>query len=167
MKLKEGDIFSISVQEKGFGLGQIIKIPNKESISVAIFKEVFEDVKSKALGEIIKECTPLLFGNTFDAKFYHKHWIIVGNDKSNLLNIHLPYYKIGSSPVYIEDFNEKKVRKASKEEIELLMFRKYVAPVRLENALLAYYGLGDWKDDLFNPLLYSYNLESKRLVEGK
>jgi len=68
MKLKEGDIFSIAVQNKGFGLGQVVKIPNKESISVVIFKEVYENIESKSLGEIIKRCTPLFFGNTFDLR---------------------------------------------------------------------------------------------------
>jgi len=167
MKLKEGDIFSITVGDKGFGLGQVVKIPNKESLSVVIYKELFNSLKKVNLSEILKNCTPLFFGNTFDAKFYHKHWVILGNDKLNLELIILPYYKIGSFPVYIEDFDEKRIKRASKEEEEELIFRKYIAPVRLENALLAHHGLKEWKDDLFNPLLYSYNIKSNELLISK
>lgn len=164
MKLKEGDLFSISIKDKGFGLGQIIKIPNKETLSVIIYEELFENFDGNKIGEIVINCNPLFFGNTFDAKFYHRHWIVLDNNKVNLTSIKLPYYKIGSFPLYVEDFYEKRVKRASREEKEKLIFRKYVAPVRLENALLAYHGLKEWKDDLFNPLLYSYNISSDKLV---
>lgn len=166
MKLKEGDIFSIKVGEKGICLGQIVKIPNKESLSVVLYEELIDDVEEEKLSEILENCTPLLFGNTFDAKFYHKHWQVIGNDKSKSDTLKLPYYKIGSFPIYVEDFDEKRVKIASREEKKRLVFRKYVAPVRLENALLAHHGLKEWEDDLFNPLLYSYNIESNNLING-
>ena len=166
MKLKEGDIFSISVGDKGYGIGQIVKIPNKESLSIVIYKELLSNLDKVELSKIVKNSTPLFFGNTFDAKFYHKHWKILGNDKTSLDRLKLPYYKIGSFLMYVEDFDKKKVKRASKQEKKKLMVRKYVAPVRLENALLAHYGLKKWEDELFNPLLYSYNIESNNLINN-
>jgi hypothetical protein len=106
----------------------------------------------------------LIFGNTFDAKFYHKHWVVIGNDKTNLSNINLPYYKIGESPSYIEDFKGLKIRKCNSIENEKLVYRKYIAPVRLENAIKAYHKIIEWNDELFNPLLYTYNQMSYDLV---
>jgi hypothetical protein len=164
MKLEKGDIFSIPLQDKGFGLGQIVKIPDENSLSVVIFSELFPNLNEIKLHEVIAKCTPLFFGNTFDAKLYHKHWKIIGNDQINLNRLTLPFYKIGSFPTYIEDFDEKRLRRANKEEKEKLIFRKYIAPVRLENALLAFHGLKEWRDDLFNSLLYSYNIDSNNLV---
>ena len=166
MKLNIGDIFLIPINDKKFSLGQIVSIPNKESITVVIFKEVFSNNQIENISNVLKDTTPLLFGNTFDAKFYHKHWVIVGNDKTNLSNIKLPYYKIGDSPSYIEDFKGTKIRKCNSIEDERLVNRKYIAPVRLENGIKAYHDLLEWKDELFNPLLYSYNLLSCELVSN-
>ncbi|MFN4086536.1 MAG: Imm26 family immunity protein [Spirosomataceae bacterium] len=166
MKLKVGDIFKVPINEKGVSLGQIISIPDKKSLSVIIFKELFEVKPIENLANVVKDCTPLLFGNTFDAKFYHKHWDVIGNDKTNLSNIKLPYYKIGDSPSYIEDFKGTKIRKCSSIENEKLIYRKYIAPVRLENAIKAYHNIIEWNDELFNALLYSYTLMSCELVSN-
>ena len=166
MKLKAGDIFSVIVGDKGFCLGQIVKIPNKESLSVVIYEELFHGLASDVLEQTVKACTPLLFGNTFDAKFYHRHWEIIGNNTILLDGIKLPYYKVGRFPVCVEDFDEQKIRRESEKEKVLLVFRKYVAPVRLENALLAHHGLGEWKDELYEPLLYAYNIKSNALINA-
>lgn len=164
MKLKEGDIFVFPFNDKVFAVGQIIRIPNKQSLTVIIFKEIFDKIPDSNFETLISNSTPILFGNTFDAKFYHKHWSVIANYKDNLTKYQLPFYKIGVDPSYLEDFNGKKIRKCTPLEEEKLIYRNYIAPILLENALLAYHGLREWNDELYNPLLYSYNIISSELM---
>jgi hypothetical protein len=164
MRLKKGDIFIFAVNDKGYAVGQIISIPNKQSLTVVIFKAIIDKIPDSNFETLISSSTPLLFGNTFDAKFYHKHWTVIANYQDNLTKYQLPFYKIGITPSYIEDFNGKKIRKCTPLEEEKLIYRKYIAPIRFENALLAYNGLGEWNDELYNQLLYSYNIFSYELV---
>ena len=166
MKLIVGDIFSIKIKDIGFGLGQIIRIPNKESFSVVIFEKIYNTLDDLDLNKEVA-CKPLLFGNTFDAKFYHKHWRVIDNIKTDLNDIQLPYYKIGSFIYFVENFDEKKIKKASSTEKEILMYRKYVAPVRLEKALMAYHNHIEWNDDLYSALLYTYVLKSNEVVNSQ
>lgn len=161
MNLKEGDIFEFQVNEKNTGYGQIVSKFKKNAISVIIFKGLY---KSRPDIKDLIEDGILLFANTFDAKLHHKHWIIIGNEKSNLEDIKLPYYKVGTGPVYIEDFFEKQIRKATRAEEDYLSYRSYVAPVRLETAFQAHYKLTDW-NPVFDDLLYTNVVQISNLIE--
>lgn len=160
MKLNKGDIFEFSINDNRKSYGQIISTFKKDTISIIVFEGLY---KSRPEIEELLQDKILFFGNTFDGKLYHKHWIIIENEKSNLENIKLPYYKIGTDPVYIEDFFEKKLRKASTQEEEILSYRSYVAPVRFESAVKAYYKLIEW-DEVFDELLYSNILERTQSI---
>ena len=131
-------------------------------MTIIVFEGLYKSRPS--VDELLKD-NILLFGNTFDAKFYHKHWIVITNEQSNLKKIKLPYYKIGTNPVYIEDFFEKRIREIKSKEEELLYYRQYVAPVRFELALKAYYKKLEWKD-IYNELLYLNFTKSIYIVEG-
>jgi len=150
MKLKEGDLFEIKIADNIFSYGQIISTFKKKALTIVIFEGQYTERPN--VNDIINEKI-LLFGNTFDAKFYHGDWIAFDNNKSNLSGIRLPYYKIGIDPIYVEDFYENKIRKANKDDINKLKYRDYIAPVRLESALKAYYKYLDW-NEVFDELLY-------------
>jgi hypothetical protein len=161
MKLQSGDIFEFSINDRSTCYGQIISTFKKDTIAIIVFEGLY---KSRPDIEELLEDNILLFGNTFDAKFYHKNWIVIANEKSNLNNIKLPYYKIGTDPVYIEDFFENRIRKANANEEENIYYRSYVAPIRFETALKAYYKIVEW-NDAFDDLLYSNILRSINLIE--
>lgn len=79
---------------------------------------------------------------TLDAKLYHGDWAIIGNVTNNLANIKLPLSKVRiSGEMHIESHDGRWSRHATPEEAEQLRFRKTVAPVRLEKALKAHYGI--------------------------
>ncbi len=162
MKLHTGDIFEFAINENSKSYGQIINILKKNTITIVIFEGQY---RSRPDIQELLEDNILLFGNTFDAKLYHKNWIIIANEKSNIESIKLPYYKIGTDPVYIEDFYEKKIRKANSYEEEQLYYRPYIAPVGFELALKAYYKKLEWEEN-FNKMLYSNLLKSVEIVEG-
>lgn len=161
MRLNVGDVFEFSINKNSYSYGQIVNIPNKESITVIIFESQFKE--RLLLDDVVKNDI-LLIGNTFDAKLHHKHWIIIGNTQLNITNIKLPYYKIGTKPIYIEDFKGNRLRKAKREEIDKLIYRSYVAPVRFESALKAHYRVIEWKDE-FDELLYSKAVESFEMIK--
>ncbi|RNC79881.1 MAG: hypothetical protein ED557_12135 [Balneola sp.] len=151
MKLIIGDIFEFHIGKGNLAYGQIIKIPEKKAYTIVIFEKLYKVRPS--IDKIIKDKI-LLFGNTFDAKFYHKHWQVIANNSSNISDIQIPFYKIGTEPVYIENFDGVVIREALEHEEEILTYREFVAPVRFESAIKAYYNKSDW-DIKYNSLLYS------------
>lgn len=159
MNLKVGDIFEFSINEKSKSYGQIVSLFKKDALTIIVFEGQY---RSRPDIEELLNDNILLFGNTFDAKFYHKHWIVIGNETSNLTSIKFPYYKIGSEPVYIEDFLENKLRKASANEQNILNYRSYIAPVRFETALKAYYKIVEWREE-FDELMYSNVAKSSEI----
>ena len=136
MKLKKGDIFEFRPNENSSGYGQIIGFGKGGSLSVVIFKSMYKS-RPDTLSEIIRDDI-LLIANTFDAKLYHKHWIIIGNLDLTQTNVKLPYYIVGTEISLLEDFYGKTIREATAEERQNLTFRSYVAPVRLELAFKAF-----------------------------
>ncbi len=161
MKLKEGDIFEFAFSENRLCYGQIVSTYKKNVQTIVIFEGLY---KSRPEIKEIMEDKILLFGNTFDAKFYHKNWIVIANEKSNLNKIKLPYYKLGIDPVYLLDFFEKEIRKTKQDEEDNLEFKSYVAPIGFELAIKAYYKKSDWEQS-YNKLLYSNILKNIALVE--
>lgn len=166
MKLKAGDIFTIPVTEDETGFGQIINIPNKNNFIIVVFEKMYSGKDWPSLDEIVNDKI-LFLGYTMDAKLYHKHWIIIGNNISNLNKIKFPYYKLGTPPenIFIVNYKGEKVRKATIDEFNSLNYQSVVAPIRYENALKANFNLLDW-DDSFNDLLYTYTLDSVKLLNN-
>lgn len=163
MDLKRGDIFEFQISENSLAYGQITSEINGEILVIIIYKSLYS--KRPDISEIVDD-EILLFGNTFDAKLYHKHWIVIGNEELNLDKIEYPYYKIGVDPVFVEDFEKNKLRKATKEEESKLAYRSNVAPVRFELALKAYYKIIPWNEK-FDNLLYSRVLSSIKIFRKR
>lgn len=162
MKLKKGDIFEFAISESSKCYGQIIDLHKKDAFTIIIFEGLYRSRPDKQ--EVLSDKV-LFFGNTFDAKFYHKDWIVVDNETSNLKNIKLPYYKVGTDPVYIQDFFDNKIRKATAEEENILDYKTYDAPVGFELAMKAYYKILEW-NEAYEELLYKNVLRSVELIEN-
>jgi hypothetical protein len=166
-KLNVGDVFTIPLDDKNdsrVGFGQIIKIPNKHNFIIVVFKQIFCSQDFPSIDKIIEDKI-LFLGYTMDALIYHKYWQIIGNKTSNLAEIKLPYYKLGTPPdMNIVDYQGNIFRSASKSEFDNLEYKTVAAPVRYENALKAYYKMAEWDDD-YDELLYERTLESIEAVE--
>ncbi|MBF4518727.1 hypothetical protein IRZ71_20415 [Flavobacterium sp. ANB] len=160
MKLKNGDVFEVHFSENRLCYGQILSTHKKDAYTIVFFEGLYKSRPS--VKEILAD-NILLFGNTFDAKFHHKHWIVFDNEKSNLDEINLPFYKLGTNPIYIEDFSGNSIRKAKADEEDKLYYRSYVAPVRFELAIKAYYKIIEW-DSVYDELLYSYIISKSNSV---
>lgn len=79
MKLKVGDIFTIPVSEEKTGFGQIVNIPNRNNFIIIVFEKIYTGKEWPDIGEIMNDRI-LFLGYTLDAKLYHKHWKIIGNN---------------------------------------------------------------------------------------
>jgi hypothetical protein len=162
MKLKEGDIFEFSINDNSKSYGQIISTQKKDALTVLVFEGLYRS--RPQISELLEDKI-LFFGNTFDAKFFHKHWVVIENVKSNIEKIQLPYFKLGTDPIYIEDFFGKKIRKLKPHEEKFFFYRSYVAPVRFESALKAYYKVLEWNES-YDELLYSNLLKGVHLLDN-
>ena len=156
MKLTEGDVFNIPIDDKHVGFGQIIYQKNKNSgvFMIIVFKGKFKKDASLNFEEV-KGSGILYMGYTMDAKLYHKHWDLMGNYPFDIDSLTLPFYRLGTPPddIYILDYTGKKLRECTLEEFDKLHYKSSVAPIRYEKALKAYHKLLDWDID-YDKLLY-------------
>lgn len=162
MHNKVGDIFEFSINENSTSYGQIIKVLDDSTLVVIVFESQYKNRPS--ICELLEDRV-LLYGITLDAKLYNKDWKIIASETRNLSTIKSPYFKIGTSPVFIENIDKQIIREATEKEIERLVYRTIVAPVRFELALKGYYKQIEWKDK-YDSLLYSKIEDSIRIVEG-
>lgn len=161
--LREGDIFTIPINDGVLGLGQILWMPkHKHEFIMVVFDKKFKDKDEIVLTEISK--WELVFlGYTVDAKLYNKKWEIIDNMTSNLSNVKKPFFKLGLAtdhPRMVDFKGDVVVDPISIEHFNKLAYQTQVAPVRFENALKAYYRFETWKDDDYNLILYSNAINS-------
>jgi hypothetical protein len=166
-KLNQGDVFTIPLNEREVGYGQIVCFPmTKDSFIMAVF-----DYKTDVLNEYdIKEIcnSPILFlGYSLDALLYHKEWVILGNYTKNLDTIIMPYHRLGTPPddIWLTDYKSRRVKEITEKEFNLLDYQTTVSPIRYENALKAHCGYGEWINEDYDKLLYSSTIESARIAK--
>ena len=163
VKTKVGDIFQIPIDSNRVGYGQVVLLPEANVLFICVFAATTRPDETPDLCEIVHSDI-LLAGNTFDAKFNHGHWHIVGNVTDNLPSIELPIYKYGrGSETMVETVDRSRCRRATKAEEYSLPFRTYTAPVGFELAIKAIGGVGEWLED-FNDLKYDQLRKSSNVV---
>jgi hypothetical protein len=84
----------------------------------------------------------------------------------NLPGVPQPVFKVNhAGQMFLESRDRTVFRPASSSEEQVLRLRNVVAPVRLEKALKAHNGLGDW-NPRYDELLANYAQESSHLITG-
>jgi len=158
---KKGDLFSIEL-EQSYCLGIVADKWNDE-LYIVIFREKFDrPIDSEQID--IAVLTPVLASSSLEAKIWHGHWPIIKRNYETI-NIMKPIYKVGvNGELIAESFDRKKRKLIDKVTEEKLRFRKGVAPVRLEKAIKAYHGIGEW-DPIYDQLSYSYVKDSNEIVK--
>lgn len=162
-KVRVGDVFLVPIDGSRWGGGQIAG-DWKGELYIIIFDVIYNDDNIEP--ESIVGARPLLAALSLDAKLHHGDWRIIGNVTANLGRIPQPVFKVNQDGVvFVETRDRSATRRASSAEAEVLRLRTVVAPVRLENALKAHNGIGDWSPR-YDDLLYHYALESSRYAVG-
>ena len=158
--VKLGDVFLIPIDQECSGLGQIAGDWKGELYAVVFDKVVTDNVAASAVNGAALQFAVL----TLDAKLYHGDWRIIGNYQDNLSSLPQPWFKVNQgSDVYIEARDRSYTRKATSSEDATLRLRTVVAPVRLEMALKALHGIGDWHSR-FDDLKADYAVETAKAI---
>ena len=156
-----GDVFLIPIDGSRFAVGQVAG-DWKGELYIVIYDLVCAS-KDVDLARVVS-ARPLFASLSLDAKIHCGDWLIVGNVRDNLGRIPQPVFKVNEGgQLFLESRDRSITRLATRSEAELLRFRTVVAPVRLENAVKAHYGIGDWSSK-YDELRADYALSSSRLI---
>jgi len=156
MKIKEGDVFTLRVEDNGISVGQILQ-KNRHDIYLVIFSKLYESIADiKSDFKTLINDTPAIVGRTSELFFSLKRWNVIGNcSKADDINFY-PNYKIETlEGVFITNFDLQVIRKATKEEEDFYFFHNHVSPAYIVSAVMAHHGLREMDRDYIK-LTYDY-----------
>ena len=159
-KAKVGDVFLIPIDGDRHGIGQIAG-NWKGELYIVIYDGV---VSTDASPSLIDGAAFQFAALSLDAKIHHGDWPIIGNRQDNIEAIPQPWFKVGyNGQAHVEARDRSVLRLATVAEEAGLRLHTVVAPVRLEKALKALHGVGDWHP-AYDDLTAEYASESSKLV---
>jgi hypothetical protein len=147
VRLKVGDVFSVPLDDRRFGLGQVVATYGKDAYFFARFASAFARDEQLDPEQAVRAPVALL-ALSLDAKIAAGDWVVLGNQLV-AGDMPLPAFKEmvgGPDRVDVVDFSGERRRRAQGEEASWLPNRKIVAPVRPEKALKAKHSLEPWND---------------------
>ncbi len=153
--LEVGSVLRLPIDESRSGVAQVVGKHNTSTFYFGLFKELVPpDASDEDFSRVVADSDLLLLAPSFDGKVHSGAWSIVGH-RGVRDDIALPAYKIGTPGHYrVVDFAGRRAREVTDDEAGNLEYMTVVAPVRLERALAANAGVGDWLaayDGLFPP----------------
>lgn len=162
IKSRPGDVFLVPLDQNDAALGQVLA-SWKGELYIAIY-----DLKvplSETNASLVCGREPLIAALSLDAKLWHGDWPIIGNVTSNLAGILHPVFKVGhNGSTYLVTRDRSVLRKALPEEASQLRLRTVYAPVALQNAILAHFGLGE-RLPRYEEFAYEYARRSSSLID--
>ncbi len=155
MSILVGDVFAIPIDDARQALGQVVaRYRQTELYCLAIFDQIIRGGDNLPALETLGNWDVVFVASTFDALLVGGVWRPVCNTPPRELP--LPCYKVLQEGTYfVESWDGSRRRKATPEEVEILDNRGGVAPIRLQNAVKAYYGVVAWHAS-FEKLTYEW-----------
>jgi hypothetical protein len=136
-----GDVFIVPLDGERYGIGQIAGDWKGELYIVVYDKVVSREASPTEVDDAELQFAAL----TLDAKLHRGDWQVIGNQRNNLGGIPQPWFKVSmAGETHIEARDRSVTRRATPIEEAKLRYRTVVAPVRIEHALKALHGLGEW-----------------------
>lgn len=160
VRVKTGDLFCVPLNDAAFGLGVIAANWHSE-LYIVLFAETVSGPQAADINTAM--LAPLLASSSLDAKLFTGDWPVIqrGTDSTALSQ---PIYKVEEPDGTLAESFDRKLRiPVSANVAERLQYRKGVAPVRLERALQAHHGFGEWLAH-FDELLYVNVLRSNLVL---
>ena len=161
-KASVGDVFLIPIEGDRYGIGQVAGDWKGELYLVVYDREVSINASPNEIDGAFLQFATL----SLDAKLHNGDWPIIGSRQDNIEGIPQPWFKVGyNEQTYVEARDRSVFRPATATEEARLRLRTVVAPVRLEKALKARHGFGDWHSR-YDELTAEYASESAKLISG-
>ena len=148
-KIRVGDVFQIPIDRGRVGYGQVVDCEPPNPPYLAVFGSAYSRHEEPALRDIIRDKIRFL-APSLDAKIWHGDGKVAGNITPDLSKIPFPPSRVAlneSDNYYIVSYDRKTSRPADPMEVATVPFRSTIAPIRLERALQAIHGVGDWVSD--------------------
>ena len=154
VKLTDGDVFQITIDEDNCAFGQVIYAnPKLFPIYIVVFQPEFKLDLDNNLETICSSEMALIGGST-GARIDHGFWKIVGNNKPDLSRIPRPLFKTNiRNKQVIVDFDGKVLRKAKTRDTKIYHNIWSVSPMAFEKSIKAIHGKDDWLP-AFDKMLY-------------
>lgn len=145
---RAGEVFVLPIDEGRVGVGQVVALYGDRAYFFAVFDAILSE--GFAPSDVVEATARplLLLALSMDAKLFVGDWRIVA-DAPVAPDIPLPAYKeLVGAPARFEivDYTGARRREATPSEVQSFPNRKVVAPVRLEKALRAHFGLEPWTE---------------------
>jgi hypothetical protein len=159
---KIGDVFLIPLDELSAAGGQVIAIRENEELYIAVMDRRIDASESNP--ECAIAGNPVLLTLSFDAKLANGQWPIIGNLSEAVYRYPQPAFKINHAGIMSIESRDKSVRRpATKAELEVLRNRSIASPMIIEDAIKAYFGLGEWSES-YDKRLAQYAAMSSELI---
>lgn len=144
-----GNVFSIPVDDRRHGHGQIVARYGRFNYYFAVFEQLYSSDTELRLDEIVSDKISFL-ALSLDILIEIGRWKTLGNGPIPP-DLPLPAYRESySSPrprVDVVDYSGQRRRPSTTVEAALLPNRIVFAPIRFEKALKALHGLTPWDSD--------------------
>lgn len=149
-RLDVGDVFAVPLDDELVGYGQIVRRWGSSGghFYFALFEGCYRRDESPDLRLVLSQPVAIL-ALSMDPLLVHERWRVVGRESIDRDSLPWPAYKLGVMPpgtFEVVDYTGERRRPATDKEVKALPFRTVVAPIRLERALQALCGYGEWKD---------------------
>jgi hypothetical protein len=154
----------IPVQDSKYAIGQVLNIRHGGELYIAVWRDLVGEGEFKR--ESLLHSSPWLGALTLDALIWHGRWPKIDNYTDNMGEIPRPYFKLNDSGVYnIVDIDLEPIREVKSGEMDQLINKTTVAPIVVQDAVQAWFGIGDWNrnDD---KLLFEYVIKSSAIALG-
>lgn len=147
-RIKNGDIFSIAIDEDRWCYGQVI---DKDYDWYVIYDTLSK--KSLSIDKIIS--FPVMFlVQSFDTYLKNGRWVIIGNAQV-CSSINFPKFKVYTIDGYMTtDYKGNLLNRINEQEASILGYQETVSPALLERTVKAKFGIEEWKSE-FNSFVYS------------
>mgnify|MGYP001461193462 len=163
VKAQVGQVFAVPLDADKFAVGQVAAKRSAGELYLLAYDDVHVGLPTDPT--CVRGKQPFIATLSLDAKIWHGHWPVIGNLTDNLIGISHPAFKVRVDGVeHIELRDGSLVRRVRADEANLLRFRTVVAPIRIEKAIKAHHGLGEWEPH-FAELLYEYATTSSKLAQ--
>lgn len=152
-RIKKGDLFTMEISDDVVVVGQIIEKADRQ-IFIVVYKNQFESVNEVKLDTVDRNDIMVL-GWTMPNFFKLKRWKVITNEKEPV-EVLIPNYKVNMTDgVYVMNFKQEVIRKATSEEEKKLKYMTNASPALIVGSVKAVLGLQPMDDGYAK---YTYNL---------